>query len=478
MAVKQINMALGTLTYSAATSSSIVLKKGQRMTVQDADPDSAQHLREYEGDGTSTIAQLVSAARYRPAKKEVDAALTALNTIPGGGDTVTVSGAGQALANGTYVRNDGAPTGSLTPMVGAPIYQLGDVVLARAAGASNYWFIYNADYDEGYYSSADEPTDPWDVATWNSLNPAYDPPPFSVTTGSTTIAAAIASKASVSYVDVSIANAKVGLWNDRGNYDASGNVFPSTGGSGTAGAILKGDVWTVSVVGTLGGAAVDVGDTVRAVVDSPGNVAGDWAIAETNVEQATEVERGTLKVAPSVAMENPANTDDTSAVTPKKWYEGFAAALGTTGFRNAVRGVLLDGLSVASSAAVTAADSILVAIGKLQAQLTGLLTVTINAQSGTTYTLALTDAGPNKYLRQSNAGAITTTFPDNATVAFPVGSQVSGIQAGDGQVTLTPAAGVTFTGLDGAYKTLGKGAPWTAIKTGTDTWDIMGSLTT
>ncbi len=31
----------------------------------------------------------------------------------------------------------------------------------------------------------------------------------------------------------------VSLLDDRGNYDASSNTFPSSGGSGTAGAILK-----------------------------------------------------------------------------------------------------------------------------------------------------------------------------------------------------------------------------------------------
>lgn len=75
----------------------------------------------------------------------------------------------------------------------------------------------------------------------------------------------------------------VGLWDDRGNYDASGNTFPASGGSGTAGAILKGDVWTVSVAGTLGGVAVELGDMVRALTDTPGQTAGNWAIQQTNI---------------------------------------------------------------------------------------------------------------------------------------------------------------------------------------------------
>jgi hypothetical protein len=75
----------------------------------------------------------------------------------------------------------------------------------------------------------------------------------------------------------------LGLYDDRGTFDASVNTFPASGGSGPAGAIKKGDVWTVSVAGVLGGSAVTAGDTVRALIDTPGQTAGNWAIAETNI---------------------------------------------------------------------------------------------------------------------------------------------------------------------------------------------------
>ncbi|MCE3278039.1 MAG: hypothetical protein K0S44_230 [Bacteroidetes bacterium] len=109
------------------------------------------------------------------------------------------------------------------------------------------------------------------VATWsavlsNTLTMSADP----------TVALGICTK---QYAESLV----VGLWDDRGTYDASGNAFPSSGGSGTAGAILKGDIWTISVAGTLGGSAVVAGDTVRALVDSPGTTASNWAIAETNL---------------------------------------------------------------------------------------------------------------------------------------------------------------------------------------------------
>ena len=74
-----------------------------------------------------------------------------------------------------------------------------------------------------------------------------------------------------------------GLLDDRGSYNASVNTFPTTGGSGTAGAVLKGDFWYVSVAGTLGGVAVNVGDSFRALVDSPAQTSTNWSILEGNL---------------------------------------------------------------------------------------------------------------------------------------------------------------------------------------------------
>lgn len=81
----------------------------------------------------------------------------------------------------------------------------------------------------------------------------------------------------------------VGLWDDRGNFDASGGAYPTTGGSGIGGAVLKGDIWTISVAGTLPiGQVVEVGDTVRALVDSPAQTQSNWAIAQNNIGYVPE----------------------------------------------------------------------------------------------------------------------------------------------------------------------------------------------
>lgn len=75
-----------------------------------------------------------------------------------------------------------------------------------------------------------------------------------------------------------------GLWDDRGNYNPTATSdYPASGGSGAGGAIMKGDIWTVSVAGTISGNVVNVGDTVRALVDTPGLTDANWAIAENNI---------------------------------------------------------------------------------------------------------------------------------------------------------------------------------------------------
>lgn len=75
------------------------------------------------------------------------------------------------------------------------------------------------------------------------------------------------------YVDSSV----VGVLDDRGNWDASSGLFPSTGGSGPLGTILKGDLWFVDVPGILGGNPVVVGSNFRALIDNPVNPT-DWNI--------------------------------------------------------------------------------------------------------------------------------------------------------------------------------------------------------
>lgn len=97
----------------------------------------------------------------------------------------------------------------------------------------------------------------------------------------------------------------------------------------------------------------------------------------------------------------------------------------------------------------------------------------VNAQTGTSYTLVLGDAGDMVTL--DNGSAITLTVPANSTVAYPIGSVVYLMQLGAGQVTVAAAGGVT---LRTASTLLLRAQYSTAalVKIATDTWAVTGDL--
>ncbi len=102
-------------------------------------------------------------------------------------------------------------------------------------------------------------------------------------------------------------------------------------------------------------------------------------------------------------------------------------------------------------------------------------TVPENAQTGTTYTLVLADAG--KIVTLSNAAAITLTIPTNASVAFPVDTRIDLLQYGAGQVTVG-GAGVTIRSSGSKLKLAGQYSGATLWKKDTDEWVLIGDIVT
>jgi len=99
--------------------------------------------------------------------------------------------------------------------------------------------------------------------------------------------------------------------------------------------------------------------------------------------------------------------------------------------------------------------------------------IATNAQSAS-YTLALADKG--KLVEISNASANTLTVPPSSSINFPVGSQITVLQTGAGQTTITAGAGVTINGTPG-LKLRAQWSSVTLIKRLTDTWVVVGDLT-
>ena len=103
--------------------------------------------------------------------------------------------------------------------------------------------------------------------------------------------------------------------------------------------------------------------------------------------------------------------------------------------------------------------------------------LTLNAQTGTTYTLALTDK--NKLVTLNNAGAITLTLPPSGTAAFTTGMQVHIQQIGAGQVSIVAGSGVTITSTGAtaaAPKLRAQYSAATIICTGTSTFTVIGDI--
>jgi len=92
---------------------------------------------------------------------------------------------------------------------------------------------------------------------------------------------------------------------------------------------------------------------------------------------------------------------------------------------------------------------------------------TYNAQTGATYTFALTDVG--KTVTASNASAQTYTIPPTASVAWTASTTLRVLNLGAGVVTFAAGAGVTVTNT---AQTLAQYQSARLVRTGLNAWTI------
>ena len=93
---------------------------------------------------------------------------------------------------------------------------------------------------------------------------------------------------------------------------------------------------------------------------------------------------------------------------------------------------------------------------------------TYNAQTGTTYTFALTDIG--KVVTASNAAASTYTIPPESSVAWVADTTLNVTNLGAGVVTFDGGAGVTVTNT---AQTLSQYQSAQLIRTGSNAWTVV-----
>jgi hypothetical protein len=97
----------------------------------------------------------------------------------------------------------------------------------------------------------------------------------------------------------------------------------------------------------------------------------------------------------------------------------------------------------------------------------------LTTDATTAYTLVLADDG--NLVTLTNGGAINLTVPTNASVAFPIGTQIIVEQGGAGQVTVL-GAGVTFHSAGSLLSLASQYSTLSLIKKATDTWLVVGDL--
>ena len=216
--------------------------------------------------------------------------------------------------------------------------------------------------------------------------------------------------------------------------------------------------------------AFDVGDIIEVLNTSTGvvNFVGGSGVTISAANGVTSLEgqwhRATLVNRAEntwVLMGNTAQYIPDNSITASKIADGtiIAADIADGSVTSAK---ILDGTIVNADISASAA----IELGKLA-------DATIDEQASS-YTLALTDK--NKFIKMTSGSANTVTVPTNASVAFPVGSQIHIIQYGAGKTQILPVAGTpTIYGTPGQFLRAQYSSA-TLLKCDTNIWMLMGDL--
>ena len=109
----------------------------------------------------------------------------------------------------------------------------------------------------------------------------------------------------------------------------------------------------------------------------------------------------------------------------------------------------------------------------------GLVAFTVGAAQTSDYTAVIADAYQVVEL-MNKATAIAYKIPTNASVAFPIGTVLTVLNIGAGVCTISAVTSGTTTilsaGAVAAAPTLAQYKSAACIKTGTDTWYIVGAI--
>ena len=108
----------------------------------------------------------------------------------------------------------------------------------------------------------------------------------------------------------------------------------------------------------------------------------------------------------------------------------------------------------------------------------GLVTFTLNAQSGATYTVANSDLYQVLVQATNASTKIITIAPDSTLTSAAVGSTITFLNSGAGLLTFAAGAGVTITsaGAVSAAPTVAAYKTAVAIRLAANSWTIVGAI--
>lgn len=112
------------------------------------------------------------------------------------------------------------------------------------------------------------------------------------------------------------------------------------------------------------------------------------------------------------------------------------------------------------------------------AMFNGLVTYTLNTQSGSTYTVANSDLYQALVITSNASTKTVTIAPDSTLTSAVNGSAITFLNTGAGNLTFAAGSGVTITsaGATSAAPTLAQYKSCVAIRTGVNAWTVVGAI--
>jgi len=112
------------------------------------------------------------------------------------------------------------------------------------------------------------------------------------------------------------------------------------------------------------------------------------------------------------------------------------------------------------------------------AMFNGLVTFTLNAQSGATYTVANADLYQSLVQATNASTKVITIAPDSTLTSAAVGSAITFLNSGAGLLTFAAGSGVTIVsaGAVSAAPTLSQYKTAVAIRISANSWTIVGGI--